>query len=579
MSDTDSTAYDWNSDDEPPQEAVGEQRTVTSDKLVKKSVLVRGIGYNRPGRSDKVLIQIGPNETELGAEKWVRLGKGKLACAIEIAIRQMREKEMSSVSYPEDSVYGEMRPPIFNKSKRYMPIAPDVEGDNLLERHCVHTCIRLIEFKSLRRLTDDGNIIKEVVVYGRRGRRPADDDFVSYDVLDENLNIIESVERVKIHDLPNETYRGLRSMQLGEVAILRIDDERDIYIRLKDFCRLNITDGLRKLELTPSPEDLMRTRGDVDGMHVLMAISIVAGDEVGFDIKWSEPHFYSFFTSMGTIPSAIERCVQTMALLEDSCFELESIGKPLFKTTPPEVPPPLKNLDSWSELRDFALPIWNGTGKVASSKPPPTDWVNSGEPCLFPEIPAGRRLVRIWLIGLRPPMETYAMDDEARAQYIVCARKVANAYVEEKMYAEAQVAYDRALDALRFEVAELFEVRAPKNVIRALPKNDPPTPQQVNQYVILHCNLAFCAAQRENYQQAKDAADSALRHDTNCLKALFRRAVAYEGMGDWSQALSDFGRLLTLAPKDPLVHKAITRLQNAMDVQEDKDKDMCKKMF
>merc|ERR1712087_945171 len=144
---------------------------------------------------------------------------------------------------------------------------------------------------------------------------------------------------------------------------------------------------------------------------------------------------------------------------------------------------------------------------------------------------------------------------------------------------EAEESYEQALDALRFDVPELFEVRASSHVIRALPTTAAPTAEQVNVYVILHCNLAFCAAQLEKYHDAKTRADSALKVDANSVKALFRRAVAYEGMGDWSQALSDFGKLLTMAPEDPVVQKAITRLQTAMDAQKNKDKEMFKRMF
>lgn len=583
MSDSDSTTsnYDWNSDDEPPQDAVGEERTITSDKLVKKKVLVPGNGYNRPGRSDKVLVRIGPSEAELRPEKWIRLGKGKLSCAAEIGIRQMRVDEISVITYPESGVYGGPTPPTFNRFKHYKPVANENDEPNEKPADIVSidTCIHLIDFKSLRRLTDEGNIIKEVVVKGERGRRPADDDFVSYDVLDKNLDISESVERVKIRSLPFEINRGLRSMQPHEVAKFSIDEERDLFLRLKGFSRLAVTDGLTKLELVPPPEAYMRKRGDVDDMNILIAVSIKEGDKVGFNINWDPPHFFSFYTSTGTVPASIEKCVRTMALLEEACFELKHIEQPLFNDRPPEVPPPLRDLSNWRELIEFAMPIWDGRGPLIPDNVPTEDWTDVGTPCVFPQVPDGPCVVRLWLLGIREPEETYSMDNEARAKYIARMRKVANAYVEQKMYAEAQSCYERALDALRFEVAELFELRDAKNVIRALPNKDPPSPEQVNLYVILHCNLAFCATNRENYHEAKDMANSALQKDMNCVKALFRRGLAYEGMGDWSQALSDFGRLLTLAPKDATVQKAINRLQTAMDREKTKDTVMFKKMF
>jgi len=646
-----SSVYDWNSDDEPPQEKAGDERVITSDKMVSKRVLQRGEGYDRPGRTDNVLVQYGPSEDELSEARWVRLGKGKLCCALEIMLRQMRKLEVAEVSYPEGSVYSSTRSPVFNKAKRYLPMAPtpemrkmnegnmqrdslktdgdaaahEMKRDSLVtpqnnamddgvndfkkressETFTTHNSLevvspkmteeektkedeiprtriiaKLVDFKTIRRLTDDGRVTKETITPGCAGRRPAPRDYVTYDVLNEKLEVIESHRQAKIHDLSPEFHKALRSMHVEEVAKVTLEGvQAPIFLRLNQFYRLNEDAGIPKLELAPAPLEFERLRGDSDHMDVCIALSIIEGQPLGLDLEWPAPQILSFHTATGTVPKEIEQCVRTMAVMEDACFEIQEASEPLFTDIPDEVIPPCKDLGNYVELKQFVQPVWDGSKTLISSDPPPIDWAERGEPRVFPELPKGPFVLRLWLIGTSVAPETWNLETEERKQFIALARKVGNKYVENKIFDKAEEAYSRALDALRFEVSELFEVRDPKNVIRALPKEDPPSAEQVNLYVILHCNIAFCASQRENYHQAKEAAESALKQDENCVKALFRRAAAYEGMGDWSKALADLGHLLTLAPQDPLVKQAIQRLQKAMDEHKEVEKDMFKKMF
>lgn len=99
---------------------------------------------------------------------------------------------------------------------------------------------------------------------------------------------------------------------------------------------------------------------------------------------------------------------------------------------------------------------------------------------------------------------------------------------------------------------------------------------------VLHCNLAACYLKLEQYKDAVEASTLALRDDENNVKALHRRACAYEGLGKWNdleKALKDYQKLAELdregyVPSDygPELRAALERVPRAIQVAGESEK-------
>ncbi|CAD7924842.1 unnamed protein product [Amoebophrya sp. A25] len=106
-SDCASSVYTWNSDDEPPAEGEGEEFACSQDKLVTRRVLQPGVGQDRPGGRDRVLLDWRQDV------EWYQLGSDALPCGLECAVRKMRRREVARVSYPSGA-YEEFRSPLMS---------------------------------------------------------------------------------------------------------------------------------------------------------------------------------------------------------------------------------------------------------------------------------------------------------------------------------------------------------------------------------------------------------------------------------------------------------------------------------
>jgi tetratricopeptide (TPR) repeat protein len=85
----------------------------------------------------------------------------------------------------------------------------------------------------------------------------------------------------------------------------------------------------------------------------------------------------------------------------------------------------------------------------------------------------------------------------------------------------------------------------------------------------------------ENWDNATRHADEALAIDEQSVKALFRRAQAWEARKDYDKALADMKRAAELnAPKeDKLITKGMDRVKKLIQKEKDKEKKMWGKAF
>ncbi|KAG3118838.1 hypothetical protein PI124_g2633 [Phytophthora idaei] len=95
----------------------------------------------------------------------------------------------------------------------------------------------------------------------------------------------------------------------------------------------------------------------------------------------------------------------------------------------------------------------------------------------------------------------------------------------------------------------------------------------------LYLNLAQCYLKMENYSKTVANCNDALALDAKSVKALYRRAVAYEKENKLEQAADDVKVALALAPQDRAVLKLDERLKLRLRRQLDKEKKMWTKAF
>ncbi|POM75776.1 Hsp70-like protein [Phytophthora palmivora] len=95
----------------------------------------------------------------------------------------------------------------------------------------------------------------------------------------------------------------------------------------------------------------------------------------------------------------------------------------------------------------------------------------------------------------------------------------------------------------------------------------------------LYLNLAQCYLKMENYTRVVMNCNEALALDDKSVKALYRRAVAYEKENKLELAADDVKAALALAPQDRAVVKLDERLKVRLRRQLDKEKKMWSKAF
>lgn len=95
----------------------------------------------------------------------------------------------------------------------------------------------------------------------------------------------------------------------------------------------------------------------------------------------------------------------------------------------------------------------------------------------------------------------------------------------------------------------------------------------------LHLNLAQCYLKLESWSKAIANCNDAIALDHKSVKALYRRAVAYEKEKNLEKAQEDVKLALSFAPNDKAVQKLDERLRLLAKRQLDKEKKMWSKAF
>jgi tetratricopeptide (TPR) repeat protein len=97
--------------------------------------------------------------------------------------------------------------------------------------------------------------------------------------------------------------------------------------------------------------------------------------------------------------------------------------------------------------------------------------------------------------------------------------------------------------------------------------------------VSLHTNLSMVCFKQNKHKQSRDVASKALEVDSENVKALFRRAVAFRKLGDFDKAKVDLKFALQLDPTNRAVQKELLSLKKEADDKKKSEKAALAKAF
>ena len=103
------------------------------------------------------------------------------------------------------------------------------------------------------------------------------------------------------------------------------------------------------------------------------------------------------------------------------------------------------------------------------------------------------------------------------------------------------------------------------NLLKKLNKANSGDAQVKALLVALQTNLSTVCHRQGKHRMSRDVAGRALAIDPCCVKALYRRAVAHRGMGDFDAARADLRAALQEEPTNGSVKRELASVKKAMD--------------
>ncbi|XP_066504685.1 peptidyl-prolyl cis-trans isomerase D [Hoplias malabaricus] len=92
-------------------------------------------------------------------------------------------------------------------------------------------------------------------------------------------------------------------------------------------------------------------------------------------------------------------------------------------------------------------------------------------------------------------------------------------------------------------------------------------------------NTAACKLKLQQWQEAIESCDEALELNQTQTKALFRRAQAWQGLKEYSKAMTDLQKAQQIAPEDKAILNEMLKVKQKVKEEKDREKKIYSKMF
>mmetsp|Transcript_41008 Transcript_41008/g.112813 ORF Transcript_41008/g.112813 Transcript_41008/m.112813 type:complete len:918 (-) Transcript_41008:113-2866(-) len=402
---------------------------------------------------------------------------------------------------------------------------------------------------------------------------------------------------------------------------------------------------LQKSELCPGPTRL--AHAIEDGSIVLVGLWSFGGDG-GVAEAGSTGHqpttegcaagcgaaadprlLLSWRAGEGTVPGYLEAAVCRMRVAESAAFEmpLEDARKappgpsfegqtPLRRMSMPELRPLVDVLllgdeECQDDIRagraaraSLAESEEDGTAGGETKPPPvqlpdsrtPDAWADLGEPVTWQELRLDTVAIsfRLTLLAATEAPDVCLMDEQEQGACLERERARGNVLARAGRYAEAEVAYNKAVDVVRRTATYKALFPTEHGRITGAYTRDPceaenPDPlaslegaeieKRRSSFVALHLNLALCATKCGRPSDTRRHSSVVLGAEPNNVKALFRRGSAHIAQGDLSEALADLQRAAELEPQDRAVREELRLAKQRLTEHRQAEKAMFANAF
>ncbi|XP_044728986.1 70 kDa peptidyl-prolyl isomerase [Chrysoperla carnea] len=100
-----------------------------------------------------------------------------------------------------------------------------------------------------------------------------------------------------------------------------------------------------------------------------------------------------------------------------------------------------------------------------------------------------------------------------------------------------------------------------------------------NLKLILYGNLASCQLKQNNYEEVIPLCSKILVQDSEHVKSLYKRGLAYTAVRDFEKAENDLVKFLQYEPNNKFVHEKLNYVRHELVLSRERYAEMCKRMF
>lgn len=499
---------------------------VTEDGGVVKTITQEGAGEARPAPGSKVFVhytgrlhdgsrKVFDSSVERGTPFSFDLGKGSVIKGWDIGVATMTRGEKATFVLQSDYAYGK------TGAGKDIPPNATLEFD-----------VELLRWVEGEEVTDDGLVTKVVDSAGSGWLKPKDgeDVVVSYRGTTSSGTVVdESSERKVVRLGSGELEKGLeetiKSMTKGEVCRATIlpphsTKGENYQVTLHSWIqvvKVGDGEGVTK-RIQDEPEGYKKPNGGATCTFDIVGRN--ADGSVVFDKRTAVKTVLD--KGCNDVPDVIEDTLATMKEGEHSIVEIES-----HCAVASQVPEAAQSLikDGHSLFYDLRLTHFE---KVLE----PYEIAEDADKLAFAE----------------------EWKETAKTHF-----KAGNLGRAGKCYSKSVKAVDNLLSKSGVDETVVQGVR---ELVKTV-----------------YINLAVTHSKLKQHTKAIENAGKALEIDGRNVKALYRRSVAYSSIGDLEKAERDLHTALEVEPESATIKTELKNLAAKVKAQEQKDKQMFKKMF
>mmetsp|Transcript_11683 Transcript_11683/g.28662 ORF Transcript_11683/g.28662 Transcript_11683/m.28662 type:complete len:590 (-) Transcript_11683:389-2158(-) len=539
-----SPALDMGGDDDAMDDDFTDQLNkeinITSDGGVKKTILVKGEGWEKPETGDIVRVHyvgtLASDGSKFDSSRdrddpfTFTLGQGQVIKGWDLGVASMKKGEKAVLACSAPYAYGESGSP------------PKIPPGATL-----HFEVELLGWQSVKDIAGDGGVIKSVVAEGEGWAKPDDRDEVAVRYTARVQGADAPFAQVGEGDAP-DTFTvsqggrlgikavsvAVKSMKKGEVARLVVKPEYGYGEA-----------GRPEAGVPPNATlEVELALAHISKVEDVTDDGAVTKKTVAESSEWKRPNEGAKVTLRGR------------ALLGDgTVFEEWGEGGELTFTTDEEMV---------CEGLDQGVMKMKKGEKAVITVPPQYAYGEAGHAGRLAAVPPGATVAfEVELVDHENAKDSWEMSDAEKVAAAAAKKEKGNAAYKADKVARAVRCWDKAVSTIAYDKSYPEDVKAASRDIRRS----------------CWLNLAAAHLKAGAWKAAIASCDKVLEGDSHHVKALYRRAQALAGQGDLYEAECDVKKGLAAEPGNADLKALAARLRAQSKEVAKKEAALYSKMF